>query len=152
AAFLTLMVCVPVARPLQPEAGYTAYAPPSILNSSPAVAVVTVMVPVATVHVGSTAASVAVGEFGAVSIAWFNVVSKPPDFLPLMVCVPVARPLQPEAGYTAYAPPSILNSSPAVAVVTVMVPVATVHVGSTAASVAVGAFGAVAISFVNVVS
>src|SRR5678809_595739 len=141
------MLCVPVASPLHPPVGYTAYAPPSRLNSSPAVDVVTVIVPVGTLHVGSTTASVAVGAFGAVAISFESVVSQPAAFLTLMLCGPVASPLHPPVGYTAYAPPSRLNSSPAVDVVTVIVPVGTLHVGSTTASVAVGAFGAVAISF-----
>ena len=74
-----------MARPLKPPAGYGPYAPPSTANSRPVVDVVTVMVPVGVVHVGSVALKVAVGAPGAVPIAWFNVVSQPAAFLTLMV-------------------------------------------------------------------
>ena len=46
---------------------------------------VTVIVPVGVVHVGSVALKVAVGAPGAVPIDWFNVVSQPAAFLTLMV-------------------------------------------------------------------
>ncbi len=69
-----------------------------MLNSSPVVGVLTVIVPVGVVHVGSTAASVAVGAPGAVAMSLVNVVSQPAAFFTLMVCVPAARPLQPVAG------------------------------------------------------
>src|SRR6476620_4366662 len=146
------MVWLPVERPLHPVEGYGPYAPPSILNSRPAVEELTVIVPPGAAHVGSTAASVAVGADGAVPISWVSVVSQPEALRTLMVCVPVERPLHPDAGYTPYAPPSILNSRPAVEELTVMVPPGAAHVGSTAASVAVGANGAVPISWVSVVS
>ncbi len=74
-----------MARPLKPPVGYGAYAPPSTANSRPVVEVVTVMVPVGVVQVGSVALKVAVGAPGAVPIDWFSVVSQPAAFLTLMV-------------------------------------------------------------------
>ena len=62
-------MCGPVATPVYPPAGYAANAAPSRLNVSPAVADVTVIVPVATVQVGSTCVNVgAVGVAGCAAI------------------------------------------------------------------------------------
>src|SRR6476620_6082570 len=131
------MVWLPVERPLHPVEGYGPYAPPSILNSRPAVEELTVMVPPGAAHVGSTAASVAVGADGAVPISWLSVVSQPEALRTLMVCVPAERPLYPEVEETPYAPPTILTAVPAGEELTVIVPPGAAHVGSTAASVAV---------------
>src|SRR5882757_9473506 len=146
AALCAVSVCAPLARPGYPPAGYAAYAPPSRLKVSPAVVEVMVMVPVASVHVGSTCAVA-----GAVGVAGCgnNVVVVTGEIHPaalcaVSVCAPLARPGYPPAGYAAYAPPSRLKVSPVVVDVMVMVPVATVHVGSTCAvtgAVGVGGCG-----------
>src|SRR4029077_2036552 len=68
-------------------------------------------------------------------------------FLPGRVYGPLATRVYPPAGYAAYAAPSRLNVSPAVADVMVMVPVATAHVGFIWA--VVGATGAASTTTVN---
>src|SRR5678815_5664793 len=101
------------------------------------------MVPVGTAHVGSTAASVAVGADGALLMVMLallvHVLS--PLFLTFTVCDPGASPLHPPVGYAPKLPASNWYSTP-VAGVSVIVPVGTLHVGCVAASTGCsGAFG-----------
>src|SRR4029453_17049823 len=122
-----------------------------MLKVSPAVAEVIVIVPVATVHVGSTTFNVgAAGATGTAATGTSTTVLQPDPLSTVIVCGPGRTLVYPPAGYGANAPPSKLKVSPAVAEVIVIVPVATVQVGSpvwvTGAAGAPGAAATVALA------
>src|SRR5688572_7733241 len=103
-----------------------------MLKVNPAVAEVIVIVPVATVHVGSTTSSAgAAGAVGTSATGTSTAVVQPDPLSTVIVCGPGRTFVYPPAGYGPNTPLSKLKVSPAVAEVMVMVPVATVHVGST---------------------
>src|SRR4030095_167940 len=108
---------------------------------------VTVMVPVRSVQLAGLVATAvgAVGVVGTAATGTSTTVLQPDPLSTVIVCGPGRTLVYPPAGYGANAPPSKLNVSPAVAEVIVIVPVATVQVGSTVCVTGVaGAPGAAA--------
>ena len=104
----------------------------------------TVIVPVAVAHVGC-AVTLAVGAGGVAGCA-FTVTLVTADIHPLALCAinvcgPGATAVYPPAGYGAYGAPSRLKVKPAVTEVIVIVPVATVQVGSVTVAVGEGGVG-----------
>src|SRR5687768_18428780 len=101
------------------------------------------MVPVGVAHVGSVAVAVTVGAPGAVPTVTSTEASQPAAFFTHTLWAPLLMPVKPPRSEERCVGMSTLYSRPAVAEVTVMVPVGVAHVGSVAVAVTVGAPGAV---------
>src|SRR5687768_18401351 len=101
------------------------------------------MVPVGVAHVGSVAVAVTVGAPGAVPTVTSTEASQPAAFFTHTLWAPLLMPVKPPAAYLLHYTTLFRSSRPAVAEVTVMVPVGVAHVGSVAVAVTVGAPGAV---------
>ena len=130
AALCALTVCVLLAANADHDVA-APYAPPSRLNSRPVVTLLTLSVPETDPHVEGVLASTGTdGDDGSIAIAIpVAALIQPAVFCWLTVwLLPATSLLQDDM--EEYAPPSKLNINPAVVLLTLMLPVDTVQVGS----------------------